>query len=155
MGLSKIFYSMIMFFVMFNISNAATVYKWIDEDGQVHYGSRSESESAKEVKIKNSYIDSGNSTAPLSAEERINKQKRFLNALDKENQSIKDAKKQKEEIKAEKISRCNASQDQLKRYEASGALYDLDEKGDRILLNKKQYEVAMEQAKARVIKWCN
>lgn len=155
MGLSKIFYSMIMFFVMLNISSAATVYKWIDKDGQVHYGSRSESESAKEVKIKNRYIDSGNSTAPLSAEERVNKQKRFLNALDKENQSLKEVKKQREEQKAQKIVRCNASLDQLKRYEASGALYDLDEKGDRILLNKKQYEVAMEQAKARVKKWCN
>ena len=62
--------------------NAATVYKWIDEDGQVHYGSKSDNKNAKEIKIKNKYIDSGNASVPLSAEERVEKQKKFLNAYD-------------------------------------------------------------------------
>ena len=155
MALSKIIYTTIFYFAMFNISNAATVYKWIDEDGQVHYGSRSQNKNAKEIEIKNRYIDSGSSTAPLSAEERVNKQKRYLNALDKENETLEEVKRQKKEIEAKKLSRCNASRDQLKRAENAGALYDLDEKGDRVLLNKNQYELAMEQARARVQKWCN
>ena len=54
-----------------------------------------------------------------------------------------------------KLIRCNASRDQLKRAESASALYDLDEKGNRVLLNKKQYEIAMKQARARVDKWCN
>ncbi len=135
--------------------NAATVYKWIDEDGQVHYGHKSENKNAKEIEIKNRYIDSGNSTAPLSAEERVNKQKRFLNALEADNKSLAEEKRKKEEQAELKMSRCNASRDQLKRREAASALYDLDEKGNRILLNKKQYEQAMSQARARVQKWCN
>lgn len=155
MALNKIIYTIIFSFAMLNISGAATVYKWIDEDGQVHYGSRSENKNAKEMEIKNRYIDSGNSTAPLSAEERVNKQKRYLNALDKENDTLEEVKRQKKEIEEKKISRCNASRDQLKRAENAGALYDLDEKGDRVLLNKNQYELAMEQARARVQKWCN
>ncbi len=134
--------------------NAADVYKWIDEDGQVHYGHKTENKNAKKIEIKNRYIDSGNSTAPLSAEERVDKQKRFLNALEADNKSIADEKRKKKEQAELKISRCNASRDQLKRYENSGALYDLDEKGNRILLNKKQYEQAMSQARARVEKWC-
>ncbi len=135
--------------------NAATVYKWIDEDGQVHYGHKSENKNAKEIEIKNRYIDSGNSTAPLSAEERVNKQKRFLNALEADNKSLAEEKRKKEEQAELKMSRCNASRDQLRRAENSSALYDLDEKGNRILLNKKQYEQAMSQARARVQKWCN
>ncbi len=134
--------------------NAADVYKWIDEDGQVHYGHKTENKNAKKIEIKNRYIDSGNSTAPLSAEERVDKQKRFLNALEADNKSIAEEKRKKKEQAELKISRCNASRDQLKRYENSGALYDLDEKGNRILLNKKQYEQAMAQARARVEKWC-
>ena len=135
--------------------NAETVYKWVDEDGQVHFGSKAGSKNAKEVKIKNRYIDSGKSTSPLNAQERANKTKRFLNALDAENKSIADAKAKKREQDERKVIRCNASRDQLRRYENSGALYDLDEKGNRILLNKKQYDQAMSQARARVQKWCN
>jgi len=138
-----------------SIANAATVYKWIDEDGHVHYGHKTENEDAKEVEIKNRYIDSGNTSQPLSAEERVNKQKQFLDALDADNKSIADEKRRKNEQEALKESRCNASRDQLKRREAASALYDLDEKGNRILLDKKQYEIAMEQARARVEKWCN
>lgn len=135
--------------------NAADVYKWIDEDGQIHYGHKTENKNAEKIEIKNRYIDSGNSTAPLSAEERVNKQKRFLNALEADNKFLAEEKRKKEEQAELKMSRCNASRDQLKRYENSGALYDLDEKGNRILLNKKQYEQAMKQAQARVEKWCN
>lgn len=135
-------------------ANAAPVYKWTDEDGQVHYGSKPKDKSAKEIKIKNKYIDTGSSTKPLNAEERADKLKRFVNSIDAENKSIKDQKRKKKEEEEKNIARCNASRDQLRRYENSGALYDLDEKGNRILLNKKQYEQAMQQARARVQKWC-
>ena len=140
---------------MLNAANAAPVYKWVDEDGQVHYGSKPKSKSAKEVEIKNRYIDSGNTPPPLSAQERVDNQKKFIDAMDAENKSVSDEKRKKREQEERKVARCNAARDQLKRREAASALYDLDEKGDRILLNKKQYEIAMAQARARVEKWCN
>ena len=136
-------------------ANAAPVYKWTDEDGQVHYGSKPKDKSAKEIKIKNEYIDSGSSTKSLSADERADKLKRFVNSIDAENKSKGEEKREKKEQEEKNIARCNASRDQLRRYENSGALYDLDEKGNRILLNKTQYEQAMQQARARVQKWCN
>ncbi len=146
----------ILSFTMLSVSvHAAPVYKWVDEDGQVHYGSKPKSKNAKEIEIKKKYIDSGNAPAPLSAQERADKQKRFINALDAENKAVAEAKKKKEKQQELKLKRCNAARDQLRRYENSGALYDLDEKGNRILLNKKQYEQAMQQARARVEKWCN
>ena len=141
--------------LMLNTVDAAPVYKWVDEDGQVHYGSRPKHEDAKEIEIKNRYIDSGNVSPPASARERADNQKRFINAMDAENKSISDDKRKKKEQEEQNIVRCNASRDQLKRAEAASALYDLDEKGNRILLNKKQYELAMQQARARVEKWCN
>ncbi len=75
--------------------------------------------------------------------------------MEADNKSLAEEKRKKEEQAELKMSRCNASRDQLKRREAASALYDLDEKGNRILLNKKQYEQAMSQARARVQKWCN
>jgi len=122
---------------LFSALEAATVYKWIDEDGQVHYGSRAQSKAAKKLKIKKHKIDVD------EIDTLVDKDKKLI--LEKE-------KKEQQELN---IIRCNASKAQLKRYENSGALYDLDEKGNRILLHKKQYEKAMTQAKARVKKWCN
>ena len=150
----KLLYSFFIF-ISVNVANAASVYKWVDEDGQVHYGSQPKHENAKQIEIKNRYIDSGNVPPPLSAQDRVDKQKKFINALDAENKSISDAKRKKQEEEEQKVTRCNASRDQLKRAENASALYDLDEKGNRILLNKTQYELAMALARARVEKWCN
>ena len=155
MKLNKPFFLYILFVVFVTPLHAAQVYKWVDEDGQVHYGSKPESKDAKEVKIKNKYIDSGKGTPALSTEERVNKQKRFLDAMDAEKKSIENEKKKKREEEEKKIQRCHAARDQLRRYQSSGALYDLDEKGDRILLTKEQYEKAMRLARDRVLKWCN
>ena len=161
MNLNNTFICFLLIFTFVPVLNAETsvkterVYKWVDEDGHVHYGSRPQDDRAKEIKIKDRYIDSGNTAPPLSAQERVDKQKRFINAMDAENKSLSKEKRKKKEQEELIISRCNASRDQLKRREAASALYDLDEKGDRILLDKKQYEIAMEQARARVQKWCN
>lgn len=140
-----------------SITNAATVYKWIDEDGQVHYGHKAKNDNAKEIEIKNRYIGSGNVAPPPDSdeEEPIEKQRRYLKALDADNKSIAEEKRKKREQEERKVTRCNASRDQLKRQEAASALYDLDEKGNRIMLDKKQYKIAMELARARVEKWCN
>lgn len=134
--------------------HAEAVYKWIDEDGQIHYSSKPNSKHAKEVKIKKRSINT-NKSSGQTTEERVNQQNKFLNALDAENKSIAEQKRIKREKEEDRITRCNASRDQLKRAEDASALYDLDEKGDRILLDKKQYEIAMAQARARVEKWCN
>lgn len=155
MNLLKIFFFTTLL-IANNNANAESVYKWIDEDGQVNYGSRPDDKKiAEEVEIKNRYIDSGNSTRPLSATQRANKLKRFVNSVDAENKALAEEKKKKQEQEELNLTRCNASRDQLKRAKAASALYDLDEKGNRILLNKKQYEQAMQQARARVEKWCN
>jgi len=134
---------------MCSVANATTVYRWVDEDGLVHFGNKAENEKAKEIKIKIINKNSGESES--SSKQR----QKFLNALDQEKKSIAEEKKKKKEQEEIKLTRCNASRDQLKRAENASALYDLDEKGNRILLNKKQYDKAMAQARARVEKWCN
>lgn len=155
MKIAKIIVTLAFAFITVASANAAKVYKWVDEDGQVHYSSRPKDNNAEEIEIKNRYIDSGNSVAPQTAQERADKQQKFIDAMDEENQSLSDEKRKKQEQEDRKIARCNAARDQLKRREAASALYDLDEKGNRILLDKKQYEIAMAQARERVEKWCN
>lgn len=158
MTLSKTFISVFFLSVLTSVhttAQAATVYKWVDEDGQVHYGSKPRHKDAEEVKIKKRFIDSGTSTPSLTTKERVENQKKFIDALEAENKSVSEVKRQKREQEEKRIARCNAARDQLKRREAASALYDLDDKGNRVLLDKKQYEIAIEHARARVKKWCD
>jgi len=131
-----------------------SVYRWVDEDGHVHFDSKPKKDHAKKIKIKNSVSDKRNNKN-LSTEERVKKQKRYLDSQEAEKKAIKNEKLKQQKKVEDNLRRCAASRDQLKRAEESRALYDLDEKGNRILLNSKQYELAMKQARARVIKWCN
>lgn len=151
---SQLFFSLVFIMVIPAVS-ATSIYRWVDEDGQVHFSSKPKSNNAKQITVKDRYIDSGNSAPALSTEERVEKQKRFLNALDEENKSLKNEKLKKQQQEEMALRRCNAARDQLKRAENASALYDLDEKGNRVILNNKQYELAMRQARARVEKWCN
>ena len=141
--------------VIFHSVYAGTVYKWVDEDGHVHYGGKPMHKDAEEVTIKKRATNSDTTTTPLTEKERAEKQRRFINALDAENKSIEEAKKKERQQDEMRNARCNAARDQLKRQESASALYDLDEKGDRVLLDKEQYEIAMNQARERVSKWCD
>lgn len=155
MSLQKIlFYFLAMTFSV-PVVHAGTVYKWVDEDGQVNYGRQPKSKNAEKIIIKQRKVTPAYKAEQNDDVERIDKQKRFVDALNAEEESLAIEKKKKQERNAQIQLRCNASRDQLKRAVDSGALYDLDEKGNRILLDKKQYEIAIEQAKARVEKWCN
>lgn len=155
MKINKLFLSIIFLLVLEPVS-ATSVYRWVDEDGHVHFSSRPADNNAEEIVIKNRNSNSVDSDRDSeSDEERAEKQKRFLNALDEENKSLKEQKQKKQQQAEQDERRCYAARDQLKRAENAGALYDLDEKGDRVLLNKEQYEQAIAQARARVDKWCN
>ncbi|HFD32340.1 MAG TPA: DUF4124 domain-containing protein [Gammaproteobacteria bacterium] len=153
----KVNISLLFFFVFLqitSIASAATVYKWVDSDGSVHYESKPQHKNAKKIKLKDRYINSENAPAPASKEESADEKEKKTNASDLKNKSVAEVKKQQQEQKELKMSRCHAAKAQLQRAINSKALYDLEDKGNRILLHKKQYEQAMTQAKARVKKWC-
>ena len=141
--------------MLFIHASATEVYKWVDKYGQVHFGSKPKSEDAKKIKIKDRYIDSGSSTPPQTAQERADQQQKFVDALTAEEDALKADKDKKEQQDEMVFKRCVAAKDQLKRMQEASGLYDLDEKGNRVVLNKKQYEQAMQLALDRVTKWCN
>ena len=133
---------------------AAPIYKWVDEDGQVHYGSKPLSDDAREVKIRDRYIDSGTEKPSAATQERVERQKRFVDALQAEEKSIRDEKAKQEEEENQRFLRCVAARNQLKRAEQSAALYNKDKQGNRVILTDAQHKKYMQQARARVAKWC-
>ncbi len=133
---------------------ATPIYKWVDEDGQVHYGLKPLAKDATEVKIRDRYIDSGTEKPAATTQERVERQKRFVDALKAEEKSIRDEKAKKDEEENQRFLRCVAARNQLKRAEQSAALYNKDKQGNRVILTDAQHKKYMQQARARVAKWC-
>lgn len=134
---------------------AAQVYKWIDDNGQVHYGSKPPTKNAKKMNIKDRYIDSGTANRPASAQQRAEEQRRFVDALTAEEEALKAEKQKQDEKENLRFQRCIAARDQLKNMQEAGALYDLDDKGNRVILNNQQHQQAMKLARKRVSQWCD
>ena len=150
----KLLLSLVLIMIVPTVS-ATSIYRWVDDDGQVHFSSKPKSNNAKQITIKDRYIDSGKSTPALSTEQRVEKQKRFINALDEENKSIKQEKQKQRQQEEYAQRQCVRARDYLKSAERASALYDLDKKGNRVILNDQQHAAAMSEARAQVSKWCN
>lgn len=131
---------------------AAEIYKWVDADGQVHYGSRPPTENAQRMQIRNNAgnVDSGD--AP-STEQRVREQQRFVRALEEEQRSERLAKQKQQQDRVKHEQYCYRLRDRLSRYERS-RLYVLDEKGNRRIFDDKEYEAAIADLKEKIAAHC-
>ncbi|TDX96882.1 DUF4124 domain-containing protein [Thiohalophilus thiocyanatoxydans] len=130
----------------------AEIFKWTDDQGRVHYGDRPPDEDARSVDV-----DPGTSTgspAPSDAERR-EKTRRLLRAYDEERRIKQQQVQQHQAREAERKQRCVRARDRLKQYRHAGALYDLDEQGNRQFLEHDQRRQAEARAAQDVDKWCN
>lgn len=110
----------------------ADVFKWVDADGQVHYGdSPTSAEKAEDQKLDG--IQEIPTVQPLSSS-RVEKRKKLLEAMDEDRKLKKEEaeKEKKREIKIAK--RCLQVKDNLKTYNRANYVYNLDKEGNRIAL---------------------
>lgn len=129
-------------------TSAAGVYKWVDENGKVHYSDRPQGSKSQSIDIKSA------PEAGQSEEARRRKRDKLLNVYAEERQERREkAEQKKQEIKKRK-QRCNQSRDRLAGYERASYLYNLDEDGNRVVMNDKQRAALTRRAQASVKKWC-
>ncbi len=132
---------------------AATVYKWVDDDGQVHYSNKPAHRNAEEIRVRDVYIDSGTSKPDEATRQRIQKQKRFVEAMEAEQKVLSNERQQKKDEQDKRFLRCEAARSQLKRMQQASRLFQRDQQGKRVLLTDEQYNKAMQQARIRVMRW--
>lgn len=131
-------------------SAQARVYKWVDENGKVHYGDKPASNKADEVKIrKHSYT--GSSDQPAS---RAELQKRFLRARQDERNEKNKAKAKAKQKRAEKKVKCAKAKKEANRYRDASSIYVKGKDGERNHLSFKEREAYEKSLAADVKKWC-
>lgn len=124
----KIFITLILssFYILTSISNAE-VYKWVDENGKVHFSDKKIQPTAEEVEIK-SNNSSLNQLPPQNPSNQTNSKQKYLDFLESERQEKQEQKEKKKQQAAKQKRYCTNLKDQLQSYEEDRSLwYDLDE----------------------------
>ncbi|MEW6353604.1 MAG: DUF4124 domain-containing protein [Pseudomonadota bacterium] len=131
-------------------AQAADAYKWIDEQGRVHYGDRPGNAGAREVPIK-----SAPAPAPDShLEQRRTQQDKLLRAFEDERKLKQQHQAQAKAEAEQRDKECKLAKLRLKNYEKADYLYAETDDGKRNILSDQERQQALEEAKQAVEYWC-
>jgi len=121
---------------------AADVYKWVDEQGRIHYGDKPADDSALSVEV-----EPETPTVDPEEEKRRRKRDKLLEQFaDERREQAEEAQRLAAE-KAERQRECERTRKQLWQYEHSPYLYDTNADGERRILD--DAERAAEEDKLR------
>lgn len=129
---------------------SAQVYKCTDATGKIQYTDTPCGESATSIRKP---VAPPSPTA--SQDERMQKTRRLLDAMEAERN---EEKRNAEQARAEKEKRkrnCGIARDRYRQLTTASRLYDLDEEGNRVILNDNERASAEARAKADVEEWCD
>jgi hypothetical protein len=132
---------------------AGKVYKWVDKNGDVHYGAQKPNSGGQEMKIKSkgsSTVDEEEtSTADNSDEENSDSKEDTIKvSSEKEAQAL-----EKKNAKIRKRN-CSVAKKRLASITAGGRLYEVNDKGERSYWNDATKAGKRSQAEAQVAEWC-
>jgi hypothetical protein len=138
----------IMFFIMLAVSSAGMVfagdiYKWTDEDGNVHYGDRPTSEVSEE---------------PLAASSGITDLSKDQARYEAKAATSEPAEPTPEELRAQVLEReekCATYKAHLQKLLTSRRLYRQDENGERVYLDEDETLAARERVQNQVKEYCD
>ena len=130
---------------------AKEIYKWVDENGNVHYEDRPVSEQSERVAIASRPTDPAHAQAETQ---------RLLDARTKkaeEAAAAAAAGPSPEELKAEadeRAKKCTQYRQTLQKFVFSRRLYREDENGERVYLDEAETQAARDRAEKQVEEYC-
>jgi len=141
-------------FYLFSSALHAEVYKWVDENGKVHFSDKKTTSSAEKVEIKDSTKNQPSQQQGTS-NQGIDKQK-YLDFLESERQDKKEKKQQQQQELAQQKRRCTNLRDQLQAYEENQSLwYNLNEEtGERSYISEEELQKLISDLRTEIKSSC-
>ena len=138
-----------LFFLVLNLAHAE-IYKWVDENGQVHFSQHPPAnQDANRVEPK---IDIHENS---SSSKRQQEMQRWLNAEEAEQHQVKKKKYENRQKENKQQQQCANARDLLKQYKEATGLYMLDKDGKRKFVDNNRKQQAIDEAQRKVDKACN
>jgi hypothetical protein len=142
---------MLLAFATANVAIAKQIYKWTDENGNVHYEDRPMSEQSERVAVSSKPTDPARVQSQTQA--RLDAQARKA----EEAAATAAAGPSPEERKAEAEERekkCTQYRQTLQKFVVSRRLYREDENGERVYLDEAETQAARERVEGQVEEFC-
>ena len=128
----------------------AGAYRWVDENGQTHFGDRPPSHAtSKEIQL-----DSTPPEVDTAAHERKRQMNEFLEQTEKERAERNAARAQQEARAARQQAHCESLQARLKYLNRVSGIYHLNSEGERVFVDDEENERIRREFRARVREEC-
>ncbi len=144
--MKKLLITLLLFFS--SLANAG-VYKWTDENGNVHYGDKPTT-GGERLNISTE-TPTRSTTSDETREER---RQRISDSLTDDRLARKEKKAEAKKKKAQSDRQCVYAKDRLKRYQRAGRLYNLDKEGNRVILPDKSRDKTIANLQKEIRKNC-
>ena len=153
-------------FVLMSGVAHAEIFKWVDENGKVHFSDRKTSPKAQTVNVKTGAKTLGqndgqdvdqNASNDQSPEEYLLNQKKYVNFLTSERLERQEKRQAAQQEKDKKRKLCAAMQDKLKGFtDGNIRWYELDEKtGERVFASDDQINIRKQELQSEIKSNCS
>ena len=135
------------------IAVAGDIYKWVDEDGNVHYGDKPVSNGSERVAIESRPTDRARVQSQYQAAAQARAENRDARA-----QADEEGRKAEEELRAqadERRQKCEASRATMQKFVTSRRIYTQDESGERVYMDDAQLQAARERVENYINEYSN
>jgi len=142
--------------LLFYSAQAAEIYKWVDSEGNVHYGERPPAHGAKQLNIRpsgSSIDDNEPATSPAKTDPKTQRDK-MIKAMEGDRLARQEKKQKQHEQQQKRKMQCAQAKDTLRRYTRASSLYKLDADGNRIALPESVKQQQTKSLVADIKKWC-
>lgn len=134
------------------IAAHAGVYKWVDDNGKVHYGDQPQvSQPTVEMNIDDTAPAPSFSDDVLSREE---KRERLLQSMEEDRVEKQEKREKQQAAKEQNRQKCNQYRDRMRHYERANSLYKLDKDGNRVYISDADRISATKNLQAKIKKYC-
>jgi hypothetical protein len=111
------------------------IYRWIDENGQVHFGASPPDSAAERIKVETPSVSSG---AVQSNRERVEAQRRMLDRFAREREIKREARQKREAEQRQRDRLCRQLKEHWRGLNYGGPVYYKDDKGGRDYLDEQE-----------------
>ena len=136
---------------LFPTIGQSEIYKWIDENGNVHFDDRPGSGNKEKIEIKTTETSSSPNT---ELQDRVEQEKQLLEIYEEERQENKLIKAEQQEEKMELKKKCAQAKDYKRTLDESYGLYFLDEEGERVNLSAEEKDAELREINEFIKKNC-
>ena len=127
------------------------IYKWTDEEGNVHFGDKPVGEDPERVAIQSKR------TNPERVESRMQARASAAAKAAEEEAAATPAGPTEEEMQArlaERQEKCDSYRERLQRFVTSRRIYREDENGERVYMSEEEMQEAREKVENQVQDYC-